>query len=726
MVEEQVKSIIDSLSQSDSDNFIETICLSLAQAIKADFVFVAKLNEDKKFATTISVASHNKIQENFTYALKSTPCENVSDGEVCIHISNCQQSYPDDQLLNDMNIAGYVGIPLQNMENETDSILVALYSHEIENISGVTSLFLLFSGMIKKEMEKQELINELKTRNEIIEESKEAIIVCDKDKNIISVNKAFTNILGYSFKEVQGKNPRILGAGLNDKNFYYQMWEDIDNTGAWSGEIWNKKKNGEIFPEWLSINSIFDENNEISHYVAFIFDITKRKESEAKIYKQANFDMLTGIANRFSFLEKLTHVVDTSTISKSKSAILYMDLDLFKEINDIHGHQFGDELLIQTSKRLKSYVKSTDSVARISGDGFAILLNNIVNDDVIDDIVTRISVAFSKPFTIKNTVLHCTLSIGIVSFSCDKDDAGDLMKKGETAMYHAKDNGRNSFSFFTQEMQNTALQQLNLRRQLSVALKERQLSVVYQPIVSIEKQKVHKFEALVRWNHQGEWISPMEFIPIAEEFSLIVELGEYVLSEACLQLKKLKAQGFKDIVFNVNRSVYEIPLNQSENDHWLAIIKLHGLQPSDICFELTESALAPDKRNNEVLFNLLRSEGCKIALDDFGTGYSSLSYLRRIPVDYIKIDKSFITDICSNHEDNILVSTIIAMSKALGKEVVAEGVETKEQLLLLNQLGCDYIQGYYFSKPLPAENLVHYLNGFYDSNFLSEKIAICS
>jgi diguanylate cyclase (GGDEF)-like protein/PAS domain S-box-containing protein len=724
LVEEQVKSIIDSLSQSISDNFIETICLSLAKAIKADFVFVAKLDDDKKLATTISVASDDEIQENFTYSLKSTPCENVGDGEICTHIDNCQQAFPDDQLLIDMKIAGYVGIPLKNLDNETDSILVALYKQPIKYAGEITSLFLLFSGMIKKEMEKQELIYELKTRNEIIEESKEAIIVCDKHKNIISVNKAFSKILGYSFKEVQGKNPRILGAGFNDKNFYYQMWEDIDNTGAWSGEIWNKKKNGEVFPEWLSINSIFDENNEISHYVAFIFDITQRKESEAKIYKQANFDMLTGIANRFSFLEKLTHVVSTTKVTNAESAILYMDLDLFKEINDIHGHKFGDELLIQTSKRLKSYVKGTDSVARISGDGFAILLNNIINDDIIDDIITRILVAFSKPFTINNTVLHCTLSIGVVSFSCDKDDAGELMKKSETAMYHAKDNGRNSFSFFTQEMQNTALNQLNLRNQLNNALKNRQLSVVYQPIVSIEQEKIKKFEALVRWNNNGEWVSPMDFIPIAEEFSLIVELGEYVLSEACLQLKKLKAQGFKEIVFNVNRSIYEIPLNQSENDHWLNIIKLNGLQPSDICFELTESALAPDKRNNEVLFNQLRNAGCTIALDDFGTGYSSLSYLRRIPVDYIKIDKSFITDICSNNEDNILVSTIIAMSKALGKEVVAEGVETKEQLQLLNGLGCDYIQGFYFSRPLPGEELVNYINGFYDARVFSEKLAV--
>jgi len=389
-----------------------------------------------------------------------------------------------------------------------------------------------------------------------------------------------------------------------------------------------------------------------------------------------------------------------------------MDLDLFKEINDVHGHDFGDELLIKASNRLRSLTKSTDIVARISGDGFAILLNNVVNDEIIDNIITRIFSGFSESFIIHNISIRCTLSMGVVFFRGDSDDASRLIKKAEHAMFHAKDNGRNSFSYFTQDMQNNVQRQLFLKKALSSALNYNELSVVFQPIVSIKEQQINKFEALVRWKNQGEWVSPEEFIPIAEEFSLIRALGEFVLDEACRQLKALKSQGFNNIVFNVNRSVYEIPLNKSENDHWLIAIEQHGLKPHDICFELTESALAPDKRNNERLFNQLRAAGCTIALDDFGTGYSSLSYLRRIPVDYIKIDKSFIKDMSTNKEDNILVSTIIAMSKSLGKKVVAEGVETKEQLHQLTELGCDYIQGYYFSKPLPSKSLVSFLTDF--------------
>lgn len=711
MVEEKVKSIIDSLSNSASENFTDVICLSLAKAIKADFVFIAKLNSERTIATTISLAADGVINDNFSYELKATPCENVSQGDMCCHTSQAQKSYPDDQLLIDMNIVGYVGVPLKNSRGETDAILVALYRNTFENEAEISSLFMLFSGMIIKEMEKQELIDELRTRNKIIEESNDAIIVCDKNQKITSVNKAFTRITGYSFKEVEGKNPNILGAGLNDKYFFKKMWQDINDNGVWSGEIWNKKKNGETFPEHLSINAIFDEDNNVAHYVAFFFDITKQKEAEEEIYRQAHFDLLTGIANRSFFMEKLSLAVNSYDENKP-TALLFMDLDLFKEINDVHGHDFGDELLIKASNRLRSLTKSTDIVARISGDGFAILLNNVVNDEIIDNIITRIFSGFSKSFIIHSISIRCTLSMGVVFFRGDNDDASTLIKKAEHAMFHAKDNGRNSFNYFTQDMQNNVQRQLFLKKELSTALTSNSLSVVFQPIVSIKEQKSSKFEALVRWNNEGEWISPEEFIPIAEEFSLIRPLGEFVLNEACRQLKILKSQGYNDIVFNVNRSVYEIPLNKSENDQWLVVIEQHGLKPHDICFELTESALAPDKRNNERLFNQLRAAGCTIALDDFGTGYSSLSYLRRIPVDYIKIDKSFIRDMSTIKEDNILVSTIIAMSKALEKKVVAEGVETKEQLQQLTELGCDYIQGYYFSKPLPSDSLVSFLTDF--------------
>ncbi|WP_286234223.1 putative bifunctional diguanylate cyclase/phosphodiesterase [Thalassotalea sediminis] len=712
VVEEKVKSIIDSLSNSKSTNYIDVICLSLASAIKADYVFVASINDEQTEASTISLASQHDILDNFSYELKCTPCEKVSSGGVCSYPSDIQAAYPNDQLLEDMGIEGYVGIPLHDDQETTHSILVALFCSKFNNEREITSLFLLFSGLINKELEKQKVMNELRTRNEIIEKSKEAIIVCDKDNKIISANKAFTDMTGYSFREVAGKNPKILSADKQSDCYYQEMWADIHTKGSWSGELINRKKNGEEFPEWLSINTIHDENNEIVNYVAFFFDISQRKAAEEKIYHQANYDLLTGIPNRYKFLEELTKNINAKAIGTFKSALLVMDLDLFQEVNDVYGHHCGDALLVKVAERLKSLINVDHRLARITGDGFALLLTNVADENDVDDFIARLLIEFSKPFYVEEHIINCTLSVGIVDFDDCQLEASSLMKKAERALSHAKENGRNSSSYFTQEMENVARHQIKMKADLERALKERKLSLMFQPIVSTKSKEITKFEALLRWNHEGKWISPAEFIPLAEECSLIKPLGEYVLAEACLHLKKLKGLGYNNIVFNVNRSVYEIPLNQSENQHWLIMINMYGLKPSDICFELTESALAPDKRNNETLFTQLREAGCKIALDDFGTGYSSLSYIRRIPLDYIKIDKSFISDISENPDDKVLVSTIIAMSKSLGKEVVAEGVETIEQVRWLEEMGCDYIQGFYFSKPLTFDNIPAFIDNF--------------
>lgn len=712
MVEEKVKSIISNLSNSSSTNYIEVICLSLAQAIKADYVFIAKLDKYHTEATTMSLVTQNEVLDNFTYALKSTPCEVVGTGQVCSYPEDIQQAYPDDTLLAEMQVQGYVGIPLVDHDNRAHAILVALYCTPITNKQEATSLFLLFSGLINKELEKQQVLTELRTRNEIIEKSKEAILICDKDNKIISVNRAFTHITGYNFSDVKGKNPSVLSAKREHISFYQKMWADLHTKGSWTGELVNRKKNGETFPEWLSINTIRDEDQNISHYVAFFFDISKRKAAEEKIYRQANFDLLTGVANRFYFMEKLAATIQAKSIALFQSTLLFMDLDLFQEINDVYGHDTGDELLKKVADRLNDVLQENDLLARVSGDGFAILVNAVASEDAVNDLVTRILISFSKPFYINDVMLNCTLSIGIVPFSTDEDSAGTVLKKAERAMYHAKSLGRSSYSYYTQELDNAIQYQLKMKADLAYAIKHRQLSLAFQPIISVAENKVTKFEALVRWQHGEQWISPAEFIPLAEQFSLIKPLGEFVLSEACRQLKKLKAKGFKDIVFNVNRSVNEIPLSASENDEWLLMIAMYGLSPTDICFELTESALAPDKRNSEVLFNNLRAAGSTIALDDFGTGYSSLAYIRRIPLDYIKIDRSFITDMSENPDDKTLVSTIIAMTKSLGKKVVAEGVETKEQVEQLHQLGCDYIQGFYYSKAISASEIPAFIENF--------------
>jgi len=328
-------------------------------------------------------------------------------------------------------------------------------------------------------------------------------------------------------------------------------------------------------------------------------------------------------------------------------------------------------------------------------------------------IAENIAKAFSQPFHIDGTTTNCTLSIGISIFPHDAKNADSLFKKAEQAMFDAKDNGRNSFSFFTSFMEENASRILKLKEELEEALSHNALDVVFQPIVSLKTHSVDKFEALVRWNNNGIWVSPIDFIPVAENFGLIAQVGQVVLKKSCLVLKKLKAQGFTNIVFNINRSLYEFPRERVNENLWLDTIEESGLSPKDICFELTESVLAPENSdNNIILLNRLQAAGSQIALDDFGTGYSSLSYLRRFSIDVLKIDRSFIKEMTIVHDDKVLVSAIISMAKALGIYVVAEGVELKEEVEMLTLLGCDFIQGYYFSKPLPAENLSNYLTSF--------------
>jgi len=716
MNEYRIKSIVKSLANINSSNFFHDICLSLSKTINADFVFIATLCESHTSATTIALASKSEIVDNISYALVGTPCEQVMNSSVCTHRCDIQQRYPNDDLLLDMGIEGYVGVPLKNVEGETVAILVSLFQEPIYNTNEIETLFLLFSGLIEKELHKKIYSEKLELTNNIIENSHEAILIADENNKIIHTNRAFNNITGYHFDDVLGKTPKLLQSGHHDNNFYNDMWSNLNNKGHWQGEIWNKRKNGEIYPEWLSISTIYNKKHEVTHYVSFFSDITEQNKNKNKIKRQHYFDTLTKLANKKMLFEQVDQVIEEnfrSTLDHlSLCGIFVMDLDLFKNINSIYGHAFGDKLLILIAKRLKTIIRDTDVVARTSGDNFALFIKNLPCEQGAQRIAENISKSFSDPFYIDGITTTCTLSIGIALFPHDAKSADGLFKKAEQAMFDAKDNGRNSFTFFTPQMEESAVRILKLKNELEEAINNDALEIVFQPIVSLKTQSISKFEALVRWNNKGTWVSPVDFIPVAENFNLIGKVGEIVLRKSCIILKQLKEKGFTDITFNVNRSVYEFPREKANNNLWLNVIEECGLTPSDICFELTESVLAPECDNNISLLKNIQNAGCTIALDDFGTGYSSLSYLRRFSIDILKIDRSFIKEMTVVNEDKILVSAIISMAKALGILIVAEGVEQKEEVDILKQLGCDFIQGFYFSKPLPAEGLANYLTNF--------------
>lgn len=709
MNDHKVKSIVKSLSNIQSDNFFEEICLALGQAIDADYVFIATIDENKNKASSIAVARKGQIVDNFSYHLQNTPCSEVANESICTHRDNIQQLYPNDQLLVDMDIEGYVGVPLKTGEGKVQAILIALFEGNFANVIEVETLFLLFSGIIERELHKANYVKTIELHKHIIENTHEAILICDKEQRITYVNPAFTRMTGYSLTDVLGQTPKLLNSGIQDKNFYQAMWRELNEKGYWKGKIWNKNKEGKVYLEWLSITAIVDEHKSVTHYNAVFMDVTEQYRAAEKIKFQESYDELTKVANKNSLFDFINLSAARYQHQHPRSAaLLVINIDLFKKFNSLYSYGFGDKVLVEIAARLKSVVQPSDLVARTSSDNFAIFVNDLSSKDDITKVINKVRSAFIEPLHIASVSLKITVTIGVAFLYKDASDAHRLFEKAEQAMFVAKDISRNSYQFYSQQLADEASKEEQLKQSLEYGIEHDEFSIVYQPIVSVEGYAVTKFEALIRWHHNGSWLSPADFIPTAEKFGLISKIGDIVLEKACAELSKLKAQGFTELAFNINRSIYEFPV-EANDTAWLDTIRRHELEPKDICFELTESVLAPENDTHIALLNQLQLAGCTIALDDFGTGYSSLSYLRRFPIDTLKIDRSFISEMTKVEGDVVLVSAIISMAKALNIAVVAEGVELKGEVDILRQLGCDYIQGYYFSKPLKPAHLAQYL-----------------
>jgi len=711
-----LKRIVESISNLKSENFYNAICLSLSEVLGASHVFLAQVDESTMHASTIALAAYDEIVDNISYDIRCTPCNDVMCGGISSYSSGVQALFPDDRLLVDMGIEAYVGVPLQSLSGKTDTILVALFQHEIGDALQVESFFSLFTGLIQREIDKDRFIAKLDFANQLIEQSHEAIFICNKNVEITYVNTAFTKMTGYPPDEVLGQNPKILSSNQHDQHFYRAMWHQIDKKGKWSGEITNKTKQGTLYTQFLSITQM-QTNGEIC-YVAFILDITEKKEAEQKIYFHANHDQLTGLTNRFYFKERISELVSSLSYQDEEStnlAVIYFDVDKFQDINTVYGLSFGDKVLCQLAERLESSFKEC-AFSRIDGDSFAVL-QTYQQVSELELVCKQVSALLVEPFLIGGISQQVSVTLGVSTYqqarSISSQDrvekiARRLVRQAELATLNAKQVGA-PFLHFCKEMDDKVKKHNLLVEQLTQAVKNDELEVHFQPIIDVQSNTVAKFESLVRWRNHGQWVSPAVFIPLAEESRVIIELGELVLRKTCQQIKYLEAQGYNQFVFNVNRSLFEFTEFNPHRNAWLEIITEQNVNPSQISFELTESVLAPENTNHLEVLTQLKSAGCLISLDDFGTGYSSLSYLRRFPVDVLKLDKSFIDEIHTNSGDEALVKSIIQMSQVLGIKVVAEGVELQQQLAVLKEAGCDFIQGYYFSKPLPGDEIQAFL-----------------
>ncbi|MHB9118018.1 MAG: EAL domain-containing protein [Burkholderiales bacterium] len=539
-------------------------------------------------------------------------------------------------------------------------------------------------------------------------ETQEGILITDRDECILRVNHAFTRLTGYSAEEAIGQTPAMLHSGQQDAQFYRSLWETINRDKYWQGELWNRRKDGVVFPAWLTVTAVTGADGQVTHYVAVFSDLTRRKEADEKIHQLAFYDSLTHLPNRSLLRDRLQQALNCSTRHKNHGAILFIDLDNFKILNDTKGHGIGDLLLIEVAKRLQDCVRSGDTAARLGGDEFVVMIEDMSEDAPqaaaqVQAIGEKVLASINQPFNLQGFEYHSSSSIGITLFRGDEISVDDLLKHADLAMYRAKSDGRNTIRFFDPPMQAELEIRAALEADLRQGLRQNEFRLYYQPQVD-SAGHLTGAEALVRWQHSERGlVSPMEFIPLAEETGLILPLGHWVLETACAQLAAWADQtetAYLTLAVNVSARQFRYP---DFVEQVLAVLDNTGANPQKLKLELTESLLVDDVEDTIAKMTALKASGVGFSLDDFGTGYSSLSYLKRLPLDQLKIDQSFVRNISTDPNDAAIARTIVALAQYLDLSVIAEGVETEEQRDFLARHGCPAYQGYLFGKPVPIE-----------------------
>lgn len=543
--------------------------------------------------------------------------------------------------------------------------------------------------------------DEIRLAASVFSNTLDGIFITSPDGTILKANRAFERITGYRADEAVGQNVRLLHSDHHDADFYRQMWQAITEKGVWQGEIWDRHKDGRVIPVWLSISSLYDETGALDRHIAIMYDISEQKLAQERINHLAHYDALTGLPNRMLFSDRFSHALAQAKRQEQLLALLFIDLDNFKHVNDSRGHPVGDELLCQVAERLKGTTRQGDTLARLSGDEFTLLIEDAANISAVQTTAQKILKMLSEPFDLIDGQAFPSASIGIAVFPDDGRDIDTLIKNADLAMYRSKEGGRNRYHFFTQEMSDLAEERMVLHSALRHALDHQALELHYQPIMNVSARQCVGAEALLRWKHaERGWIPPGKFIAVAEENNLIHLLGEWVLDAACRQIKAWRDSGLPIQSLAVNVSGKQV----AKRD-FLGVVQRvldeSGCPPEDVVLELTESFIMRESEGAVTTLNRLRAMGFGIAIDDFGTGYSCLSYLKRLPVTKLKLDQSFVRDIPDDLNGVAIARAILSLGNTLGLEVVAEGVETEQQHAFLLAEGCALSQGYLYKRPIP-------------------------
>ncbi|MCG9657301.1 sensor domain-containing protein [Vibrio mediterranei] len=561
-------------------------------------------------------------------------------------------------------------------------------------------------GMTRNVTRRKQVEVRLSITSEIFNNFQEGMMITDQNGKILDVNSAFSEVTGYQAIEVIGKNPRFLQSGHHDAQFYQNLWQQLSETGLWKGEFINRKKDGSIYPQMATISTINDDGNSLLHYICVFEDISKQKAHEEKLRKMAFFDPLTNLPNRSHLTSILEQSIEGGQRHSEQFATLFLDLDHFKHINDSKGHLYGDRLLSQVADRLADVLHHRASIGRIGGDEFVIILTDYDSEAQLLDTIDETLGVFNRPFELDSQEsLRVSGSIGVALYPQDGQNSETLLKNADTAMYLAKKNGRNGYAFYSPDLTYSSVLHVRVQSALHDAVEKQQLSLVYQPQYDLTNNTLIGVEALLRWNHpELGVIAPAQFIPIAEKTGLIQRIGAWVIREACEQGRRWLDQGIEFGKIAVNVSGLQL-----QHPNFVTKLKQKLLDtnfPAErLEIEITESFLLIDHQLAVDTLNQIRELGIEISLDDFGTGYSSLSYLKGLPISKLKIDRSFICDVPDENDSNAIVQAIIVMGETLSLKIVAEGVENGDQVEYLRSHGCEYGQGYVFSKPVTADQL---------------------
>ncbi len=599
--------------------------------------------------------------------------------------------------------------PIKNQSGQVLGVFTLYHPAAVAPSEAEVSLLERSAQLVALAIEREQSQSDLRVAATTFD-SQEGKAVTDANRVYIKVNQAFTRITGYTPEEAVGQTTLLLNSGLHDEDFYEQMRLSLERDGGWQGEIWHRRKNGEIYPEWLTVTAVRDEHGAATNFVASFSDISERKAAEMEIESLAYYDPLTHLPNRRLLMDRLKQAVAGSERSQRQGALLLIDLDNFKTLNDTHGHDKGDMLLKQVAQRLNNCIRDEDTVARLGGDEFVVMVRDLSESRAeaaqqAEAVGEKVLLALSEPYLLPGVEQHSSASVGITLFCGTRDGSDELFKRADLALYQAKAAGRNALRFFEPEMQSAVNQRAELEVELREAIAAMQFSVYFQPQVDAAGL-ISGAEALVRWNHPRRGIVyPVDFISLAEETALILPLGHWVLKVACAQLA-VWAQSPKTahLTMAVNVSARQFHQRDFE-DEVLDILDSSGAPANRLKLELTESLLVADIEGMIAKMALLKHWGVGFALDDFGTGYSSLSYLKRLPLDQLKIDKSFVRDALTDPNDASIAQTIVALGQSLGLSVIAEGVETVAQRDFLAASGCHHFQGYLFGRPMPIEDL---------------------